>query len=176
VTVYWPTKKIYITPGDFSKVSPFHPSNYVLARALAMGDSSDNIKGLKGLGEKTLLKIYPTLTICPTSFDHMLEVIRMRLELQDKGELKLTASEKRWFPVILESAELVRTNLQVMQLTSPVISAYSGAVINSAVASTPEFNVTKFKLALINAGIQLTDQDLFTTFQEYRMRATNANV
>ena len=101
--------------------------------------------------------------------------MRTRLDLQGKGELKLSASEKRWFPVILESQELVRKNLQVMQLTSPIIGAAAASTIRHAAQEVkPEFNMVGFKLALINSNIQLTDADLFTTFQEYKRRVENA--
>jgi 5'-3' exonuclease len=140
-----------------------------------MGDNSDNVAGLKGLGEKTLIKIFPYLTIMPTSLSDLMRYASTRLELQEKGELKLSASEKRWFPVILANEELVRQNLEIMQLTSPIISATAASTIRHAVQEVkPEFNITNFKLSLINSGIQLSDNDLFPTFNEYKMRVTNA--
>lgn len=170
-TVYWPVKKVYINTGTFIDYSPFHKDNYVLARALAMGDNSDNIKGLKGLGEKTLLKIFPFLATKPTSFSELLEYVRDRLQLVGKDESKLSASEKRWFPVIVANNELVRQNLQLMQLTSPIISATAASTIRHAVQEVkPTFDIINFKLSLINAGIQLTDNDLYTTLQEYKRR------
>ena len=173
-TVYWPTKKVYLTPGNMKEFTPFHHENYVLARALAMGDSSDNIAGLKGLGEKTLLKILPELQHYPTNLSKICEVARFRLELHNKGELELTASEKRWFPKILESQDLVKRNIDIMQLTSPIISAANASIINHAAQDMkPSFSLVNFKLALINSNIQLTDADLFTTFQEYKRRVDN---
>jgi 5'-3' exonuclease len=173
-TVYWPTKKVYLTPGNFQEQTQFLPENYVLARAIAMGDSSDNVKAIKGLGEKTLLKIFPFLAKEASFFSDLVHYMRTRLELQDKGDLKLSASEKRWFPVILENEELVKRNIQLMQLTSPIIGAAAAHIIRTAaLESKPKFQLTSFKLSLINSGIQLSDVDLFTTFQEYRVRAQN---
>ncbi len=176
-TVYWPTKKIYITPHVFRSVSLYPPENYVLARAISgKGDTSDNVHGIKGLGDRTIEKIFPILVQTPTTLDELLTWVRGRLEQNGKGALELKSTEKRWYQTLLDSEELVRRNVQVMQLTSPIISAASGAIIRNAVDSAkPEFNITKFKLALIVAGIQLTDNDLFTTFQEFRVRATNAS-
>lgn len=177
-TVYWPTKKVYITTANFGEMSHFLSQNYVLARAISgKGDTSDNVHGIKGLGEKTIEKIFPLLTQVPTSLDDLVKWVRERLERNEKGDLDLKDTEKRWYRALLDGEELVRRNVQVMQLTSPIISAHAGAVIRNAVDGVkPEFNITKFKLVLINSGIQLTDQDIFVAFQEFRVRASHATV
>lgn len=175
-SVYWPTKKVYITTENFHELSPFHRANHVLARAMSgKGDTSDNVHGIKGLGDKTIEKIFPTLAQTPVTLDELLGWVRERLERNEKGDLDLKPTEKRWYATLLQEAELVRRNVQVMQLTSPIISAASASVIRHAVDEIkPEWNITKFKLVLINSGIQLTDQDIFVAFQEFRVRATNA--
>jgi DNA polymerase-1 len=177
-TVYWPTKKVYITPGNFREQTHYPPENYVLARAISgKGDTSDNVHGIKGLGDKTIEKLFPVLTLQPTTLDQLLLLVRDQLQRNEEKAIKLTVSEKRWYQTLLENADLVRRNIQVMQLTSPIISAHAGTIIrNAAEDIRPEFNITKFKLALINSGIQLTDQDIFVAFQEFRVRATNAIV
>lgn len=165
--VYWPTKKVYINSQSFFEHSPVIPSNFVVARAISTGDSSDNIPGIKGLGLKTLLKIIPQLQTEPMTIEDIFRFCESQ-EQTDRGI-------KRWFRVILENKELVRTNFHVMQLSEPNISAAAAAVIRQAVASRPNFNVTGFKIALLNNSIQLTDQDFFPIFQQYRLRAENAN-
>lgn len=174
--VYWPTKKVFITKGTFKEHTPILPENYVLARALAMGDNSDNIKGIKGLGEKTLLKLFPCLTKEHFTHQQLLGLIRNDLERDLIGDIKpkLTASQKRWFKVVLDNTELVSRNIEVMQLTTPNISAQAASIIRNAAEMTPSFNMTGFKMALINNQIQLTDQELFPVFQAYRARVQNA--
>jgi 5'-3' exonuclease len=176
-TVYWPTKKIYITTGTFKDVCPFHPANYILARALSgKGDSSDNIHGIKGLGEKTLLKIFPVLAKEPITENQFFADLDQTLHMAEAGlvEPPLKDVEKRWMKAVLTDRDLVSRNAQVMQLTEPNISAQAAGIIRGAIALKPTFNVSGFKVALLNNGIQLTDQDFFTTFQEYRIRVENA--
>jgi len=175
-TVYWPTKKVFITKGTFKEHSPILPENYVLARAIAMGDNSDNIKGIKGLGEKTLLKLFPVFTNTPVDQNRLNQIIRDCLASDAKGEMdpKLTASQKRWFQVVLDNTELVSKNVEVMQLTTPNISAQAAGIIKNAAGLPPTFNITGFKIALLNNNIQLTDQELFPIFQQYKARALNA--
>jgi hypothetical protein len=37
--------------------------------------------------------------------------------------------------------------------------------------SKPKFDFTSFRVAMLNQGIQLTDADIFSTFQTYKARA-----
>jgi hypothetical protein len=104
-------------------------------------------------------------------------MIRNDLANDAKGEVKpkLTSSQKRWFQVVLDSTELVSRNVEVMQLSSPDISAQAAGIIKNAAGLTPSFNMTGFKIALLNNSIQLTDQELFPVFQQYRAKViTNA--
>lgn len=174
-TVYWPVKKAYITPGTLKEYTPFHQSNYVLARAMSgKGDASDNVHGIKGLGMTTILKIFPQLAIIPTTITEILNFVRDQLGSMEKGIAKLGASEKRWFQLLLDNEGLIRQNIEIMQLTSPIISATSASVVRHSTETKPKFEMINFKLALINAGIQLTDNDLWVTFQEYKRRVESA--
>lgn len=167
-TIYWPPKKTYLSLGNLAEFTPYHPENYVLARALSgKGDRSDNVTGIKGLGDKTILKLFPRLATSPISLEDLFE--ECRKEVQD-GQKPL-AGVKRWYSVVLENSDLVSRNVQVMQLAIPNISAQAGSIIRNAANTKPTFNITGFKLALLNHGIQLTDPDIFTVFQEYRVRA-----
>jgi len=165
--VYWPTKKVYITKETFGQFSPILTENFVLARALGNGDSSDNIKGIKGLGEKTLLKLFPMLPTVPVDLKFIMEECHGQV-INNPDNLK---GIKRWYKVILENETLVRTNLSIMQLTDPEISPTAAAVIRNAANMKPRFNISGFKLALLNNSIQLVESDMFQTFQEYRLRA-----
>ncbi len=173
-SVYWPTKKVFITPGNFREYSRVLSYNFVLARAMSgKGDASDNIRGIRGLGEKTIEKVFGPLLELPCTVAQLAEQVSHHLKLQEEGKLKLTASQIRWFRAFIADLDLVSRNVQVMQLTEPSISPQAANIIKSAVDAGPKFNVTGFKVALINNGVQLTDQDFFSTFQEYRLRATN---
>lgn len=54
--IFNPTLNKIITISDLD----YHPKNIILIKAI-VGDSSDNIKGVKGVGQKTLLKNVPEL-------------------------------------------------------------------------------------------------------------------
>ena len=54
------TKKYIVTAKNFRKYFPFHYSNIALIKMIS-GDQSDNISGIEGVGEKTVLKLFPEL-------------------------------------------------------------------------------------------------------------------
>ena len=56
VTVYSPIKKKFYTPKLVKEEYGLHPQNYINKKIL-MGDNSDNVPGVKGLGEKKLFKL-----------------------------------------------------------------------------------------------------------------------
>jgi len=155
-SIYWPVKKTYITDQTM-QMDGCLPKNYVYWKALT-GDNSDAIKGVKGIGPKTILKLFPELSQRDMSISEFLQLVEMKSQEHPKAK------------VILEQQELVRRNVELMQLTSPIISATTASVILNAISMHPTFNFTAFKLAMLNQGIQITDTDLITTFKAYQMR------
>lgn len=175
--VYWPVKKTYITTETFRENCPVLPQNFVLFRAMSgAGDASDNVHGIKGLGEKTILKLFPNFAKEPVTLTQLLADLDQALALDEQRAVDppLKDTEKKWYRAILDNQELLRRNLQVMQLTSPEISAQAGHIIRTAAEAKPSFNTTGFKLALLNNNFQVTDSDMFSVFQEYRIRASGS--
>jgi DNA polymerase-1 len=60
VTVYSPVKKKFYTPKAVLDEYGI-PANNFLTQKILLGDSSDNVPGVQGLGVKTMLKLYPAL-------------------------------------------------------------------------------------------------------------------
>lgn len=60
VTVYSPIKKKFYTPKLVKEEYGLYPQNFINKKVL-MGDDSDNIPGVKGLGPKKLFKLFPEL-------------------------------------------------------------------------------------------------------------------
>ena len=60
VTVYSPIKKKFYKPNDVYTQYGLPPENFLTMKCL-MGDKSDNLPGVKGLGPKKLFKLFPEL-------------------------------------------------------------------------------------------------------------------
>ena len=61
VTVYSPIKKKFYKPKDVFDQYGLYPHNFITMKCL-MGDKSDNLPGVKGLGPKKLFKFFPELS------------------------------------------------------------------------------------------------------------------
>ena len=108
ITVWSPTKKIFYTPNKVLEDYGVPAHNFLLYKVL-LGDKSDNIEGVKGLGPKKLPKILPDL-LTQNSLD--LDFI---LEYSKKGEEPM---HKR----IVESGNQLQLNKKLMDLKNPPIS------------------------------------------------------
>lgn len=157
--VYSPTKKVYYSGDVLKERFGVIPENFIYMKSL-MGDGSDNIKGIKGVGEKTVVKLFPFLS----EHESSLEEIFQHAEANEKKSPKYKA--------VLDGRELLITNFKLMQLTSPIISPQTVRAIRYSVEQerTP-LNSTALKMAFLRDGVQITDQDFFIIFSEYHKRA-----
>ena len=62
ITVYSPIKKKFYKPNDVYEQYGMHPYNFITMKCL-MGDKSDNLPGVKGLGPKKLMKYFPEIQV-----------------------------------------------------------------------------------------------------------------
>jgi 5'-3' exonuclease len=157
--VYSPTKKIYWTKQTVVEKIGVLAENYIFVKAL-MGDGSDNVKGMGGIGEKTAVKLFPFLAERPVT----VEEIRLHCEANRE-----TGSKYR---VVLDQWDHFLENMKLMQLSSPIISPQAARTIRiSSTEQRPRFVFTEFKLQLIRDGIQVIDPDLIGVFKSYQFRA-----
>jgi DNA polymerase-1 len=80
VKVYSPTKKKIFKPQDVLEAFSVSSYNYINYKIL-MGDSSDNLPGVDGLGPKKTLKMFPELASdTPTTLNEMLEKCASKID------------------------------------------------------------------------------------------------
>jgi DNA polymerase-1 len=105
VKVYNPVKKKTFDVDIILETYGVHPDNFVFFRSL-LGDKSDNIDGIKGAGEKTLLKYVPEFA------DPNVEV-NLNLIEQKYTDIK---KKPKVIESILDNSSIVNRNLQLMNL------------------------------------------------------------
>ena len=110
--VYNPVKKKTFDVNTVVETYGVHPDNFVYYRAL-LGDKSDNIDGIRGAGEKTVLKLLPELVDNASTIDY------------DFIEQKYTDVKKKpkLIETILDNKDVLERNMQLMQLRDVNISA-----------------------------------------------------
>ena len=143
VTVYSPVKKQFYTPDKVRQELGIIPENYLLYKAF-IGDNSDNLKGVKGLGPATLWKMFPYLQDSPgTTLEDIFKTCEDSLE---KG--------KR-YGNILERLDRIYTNYDLMNLQNPTLSDQHREKISEILATPiPRLNVTGFLTLLEHDNIQ----------------------
>jgi len=108
ICVYRPIEKDYYTPDTVREKFGVLPENFILYKVL-MGDASDKIPGIKGLGIKKLHKLFPELNERILTLDDILEI--------SAGKYKENVIYSR---VVFEEDNL-RKNYQIMNLHKPMM-------------------------------------------------------
>ena len=104
VEVYSPIKKATITENNVKDFIGVIPENYNIVKAL-LGDNSDGLSGVKGLGIKTIIKEFPLISRKPVSgLNYIYDVCEKKLE------------DKKIFAKILHNWDKVKTNFDLMNL------------------------------------------------------------
>lgn len=107
ITVYSPTKKIFYTPEKVRKEYGVSSENFLNYKVLT-GDSGDNVPGIKGIGPKTITKLYPEL----------IDDVKMTLtEILDKAK----DGAGKGFMSIRNFEHQLKINEKLMDLTNPNI-------------------------------------------------------
>lgn len=108
VCVYRPIEKNYYNRDTVLDKFKVLPENFLLYKVL-MGDASDKVPGIKGLGEKKLMKLFPELTERILTLEDILEI----------------AAEKHKEHVIYSrivfNEESIRKNYKIMNLHNPMM-------------------------------------------------------
>ena len=122
VQIYSPNKKEYYKLGDMISLDKVNvPHQNVLLTKVFVGDKSDNISGIDGLGVKTLVKLFPELQNKTCTISEILETAK--LIGQEKKVPKiigkiLTGESKNG----ILGEEFYNTNLKIIDLGNPLIT------------------------------------------------------
>lgn len=166
VTVYSPIKKKFYTPKLVKEEYGLYPQNFINKKIL-MGDDSDNIPGVKGLGPKKLFKLFPELEIdIDVTLESMLEKSKERTN--DHG----------LYGDIVNFEKQLLINQQLMDLSDPDISEDSLEEINQVLTNEPNkldklhflklYNEDRLGNSIPNTEIWLNE--IFSYLQVYKLK------
>lgn len=124
VILYRPIEKEYYNPIKVKEKFGVPPENFILYKTL-LGDNSDRIQGIRGLGGKGIVKKFPELTESKIGMD----------DLFNLSESKFLTTKNVIYAKIIQEFERLKKNYQVMNLSKPMIDendeTYIDNVINS---------------------------------------------
>ena len=123
-TVWSPTKKMFYFKSEVRDLFGINPENLAILRAV-LGDKSDNISGVKGVGTKTLQKAIPALFEDKT------------MTLSDFfSAVSNVPNPPKVCKTLIESKSVVELNYRLMQLHDVDVSARSKESIQNITAKT----------------------------------------
>jgi DNA polymerase-1 len=124
VIVYRPIEREYYTESVVKEKFGIDPSNFLLYKLL-LGDNSDGITGIKGLGPKGLLKKFPELAIQDVSFDDLLNIAESKLK------------EHVVYARVLHDIENLENKYKIMDLSNPMMTDQDKIFIDKFTQNTP---------------------------------------
>jgi len=124
VIVYRPTEQEYYTTDTVKENFGVTPNNFILYKLL-MGDNSDGITGIKGLGPKGLFKHFPELAKYDLSFDDLLDIAESKLK------------EHVIYARVLHDIPNLENKYKIMDLSNPMISDGDKLKINKLAKNLP---------------------------------------
>lgn len=136
IEIYSPIKKKTYQKKEIMEEIGVIPKNYLIMKAL-LGDTSDNLSGVKGVGAKTLLKEFPGLLTNPN----------MKLQdIYDICEEKLQEKKpKKIFAIIVYDWEKVKTNYILMNLQEVRLGDYEiNHILDKVKEPTPSLQSIAF--------------------------------
>jgi len=122
VSVYSPQQKRTYKVGDMVKNKDLEFPHYnIKTTKILCGDISDNIDGIRLLGEKTLVKLFPEILENPISFNDILTKAELLLkEDKENSALKNLLSGKTKEGIYGE--EFFQINEKIIDLSNPLIT------------------------------------------------------
>ncbi len=121
VTIYSPVHKQYFKNGDKISINKVDiPHQNVTVCKIFTGDKSDNIEGIEGLGEKTLVKLFPQMQEKSCTVEELLDIARNIPQKKPIKSLSNILTGRTKSGILGE--EFYTTNSKIVDLTNPLIT------------------------------------------------------
>jgi len=145
IHIWSPTKKQLYYTDDVYQQYGIMPKNFALFRAL-IGDDSDNIPGVSGLGAKTIVSKFPRMNgVEYVSVDEFVEYAK---------ELQISNPKSKIYTRVVESEADIRLFHQIMQLSESGIPGHTKLrIIDNLQTKVERLAKIKFHTMLVEDGM-----------------------
>ena len=135
VSVYSPNSKQYFKKGDMITINKVQIPHYnVLTCKILTGDNSDNISGIEGLGEKTLVKLFPDVQVKPCTIDEIRVNAGILTQEKKSKVLENILTGKSKSGILGE--EFYTTNKKIVDLSNPLITEDAKELVEQIINDT----------------------------------------
>lgn len=124
VCQYIPSLKKFISPANSVEELGMTHENTLLKKIIC-GDDSDNIKGIKGIGELTLLKLFPEMKVEKTSLEAVIERSKVLLEERKADKKKPLKSLENIVNGVtdgIQGKDIYEINRKIIDLSEPLLT------------------------------------------------------
>ena len=124
VIVYNPRKRYFITKDDAVEKIGILPENIVLEKMIC-GDVSDNIKGVKGVGNETLIKLFPQIKTEKLNLEAIMTRSKELLEERKQQKKKPLKSLENIINGVTDGCQgdrLYEINEKIIDLSVPLLT------------------------------------------------------
>jgi DNA polymerase-1 len=124
IRIYFLDLKEYVDLSNYSSYFCFNQGNSVLMKTM-IGDTSDSIKGIKGLGESTLISLFPELKERKVTLNEIIEDAK-------KQQLERIENKKKPLKILdniinkvtdgVQKEKIYEINEQLVNLSNPMVT------------------------------------------------------
>ena len=168
VIIYNPRIKDYITKDNsIEKIGITH-ENVVLEKILC-GDASDNIKGVKGMGETTLIKLFPEIKDKKTDLSAVIERSKQLLEERASNKKKPLKTLENILNGVTDGCQgdkLYEINKKIIDLSEPLLTDEAKRSLDDELYSVMDTSgrdiKNVYRIIGENNMTELTDENKFS--------------
>jgi len=163
IILYRPMEKEYYTPDTIRKKFGCLSKNFILYKTL-LGDNSDKISGVKGLGAKGIYKKFPELQDQELTLDDIFDISTRKFK------------DHVVYSRILQDENKLRTSYKIMDLSTPFIDSKQIEYLNNLIdQDIPKLNSEMFiqfynedQLGGMIRNLEYWLKDVFEHFKGYK--------
>jgi 5'-3' exonuclease len=163
ITVYSPIIKEHYTPKNVKDKFGLPPQNFILYKTL-LGDNSDKVEGVPGLGPKKLFKLFPELTQGKITLDKIFQICETKYK------------DNVLYSKIILNEEKLRNNYKIMDLSNPLMDenekTYVETIIEQPIEKTKIADFLKMYnedgLGNILKNVDFWIRDTFTILNSFK--------
>ena len=143
VGMYVLNLRTIVTKDTYSKYFDHHLTNLKLIKIIS-GDSSDNIKGIQGIKEKTLIKYFPEIVEKTLTLENIISKIDT-IQNERKSRLKSLDNILNKVTVGVQGKNIFNINEKIVNLSDPLLTETSKEELDYLFETTidPEGRETK---------------------------------
>jgi len=147
--IFAPIQKVYVNEGRVRERYNMVPQNFAIFKALC-GDGSDNIPGVRGIGEKTMLKLFPVMS-------------ERKLTLSEIYDICAENSEKhRLYRKIIQEFDIIKKYWSIIQLGSSILTDEQIDRVNNIIDQHEQkINHQELMKTMIQEGLSFNHERLF---------------